>query len=130
MANEYTVHGVLAGAYKGKDISGRTLLTHASTDGGVTAMCRKVKADSLCDLEETGLPTCPVCQARIVRALERAYAKALRIEVAAVDALPEGATQAQTDRCWALAAVTNAAMKALTAAHDAIDAAASMAVAA
>lgn len=61
----FTVHGVLAGAYRGKDIGERTLLTHASVDGGETALCRKVKAGALCDAVESGSPTCPLCAARV-----------------------------------------------------------------
>jgi hypothetical protein len=59
----YTVHGVLAGAYRGKDISARALLLHASSDGGQTALCGKVKEWSLCDMEEDGPPTCARCLA-------------------------------------------------------------------
>lgn len=69
-----TYHGVLAGAYKGRDVSARTLLTHASTDGGVTALCKRVKVDSLCDAEEQGPATCPTCAAR-VRSLEATSAQ-------------------------------------------------------
>ncbi len=61
MANSITVHGVLAGAYKG---TARTFLTHASIDGGVTALCKRVKEDALCDQLEDGPPTCPTCAAR------------------------------------------------------------------
>lgn len=61
MEAKYTVHGVLAGAYKGRDIGGRALLRHASTDGGSTALCGKVKQDHLCDFEEDGPPTCERC---------------------------------------------------------------------
>lgn len=62
-----TVHGVLAGAYRGADISKRPLLTHASADGGETALCRKVKPGALCDLVEKGAPTCTVCATRMAR---------------------------------------------------------------
>jgi len=67
MMNGYTVHEVLAGAYRGKDISKRALLTHASADGGATSLCRKVKQDSLCDVELDTVPTCPYCAARVQR---------------------------------------------------------------
>jgi|HubBroStandDraft_5_1064220.scaffolds.fasta_scaffold88974_2 hypothetical protein len=50
--------------------------------------------------------------------LERAFRKAFRAELNAVDALPERATKAQTDRCWALADATNKARAALAAARD------------
>ena len=62
---KFTVHGVLAGAYKGRDISERALLRHASVNGGDTALCGTVKADSLCDMEEEGLPTCAKCLAKL-----------------------------------------------------------------
>lgn len=52
-----TFHGVLAGAYKGGI---KATLIHASTDEGLTALCGKVKEDSLCDMEEPAL-TCPAC---------------------------------------------------------------------
>lgn len=67
MTTTITVHGVLAGAYRGKDIGERALLTHASADGGVTALCRRVKRDSLCDAIEPGEPTCPDCARRTSR---------------------------------------------------------------
>lgn len=62
-----TVHGVLAGAYKGKKLEARALLTHASADGGTTALCGTIKADSLCDevLDET--PSCTRCARKAVR---------------------------------------------------------------
>jgi hypothetical protein len=62
-----TVHGVLAGAYRGKRANLEALLTHASADGGVTAVCRRVAADSLCDVVETGPPTCKRCLSRYNR---------------------------------------------------------------
>lgn len=61
----YTTHGVLAGAYKGRDISKRKTHTHASADEGDTAVCGKVLPGDLCDLVEDGEPTCPVCRRRI-----------------------------------------------------------------
>lgn len=68
MAKTITVHGVLAGAYRGKDIAARALLTHASADGGETSLCRRVKAGSLCDAVEPGKPTCPECARRMAAA--------------------------------------------------------------
>lgn len=64
---KYTVHGLLAGAYKGGRQSLTAMLTHASTDEGVTALCGKVKADSLCDMEESEPPTCPHCLRKIAK---------------------------------------------------------------
>jgi hypothetical protein len=66
---KYTVHGVLAAAYKGKDIDDRALLTHASLDEGDTTLCKRVK--HICDLVETGEPTCVTCQARLAKLLEK-----------------------------------------------------------
>ncbi len=62
-----TVHGVLAGAYRGK--SAASFLTHASL-GGHDAICKRVKPGMLCDVEESGPPTCPSCAARVAK-LER-----------------------------------------------------------
>lgn len=59
-----TVHEVLAGAYRGKDIRERALLTHASIDDGVTALCRNVKRHALCDEVVAGPPTCERCLKR------------------------------------------------------------------
>lgn len=61
----YTVHGVLAGAYKGKDISARTLLTHASQDETDSSVCKRAK--NLCDVVESGPVTCPLCLERIAK---------------------------------------------------------------
>jgi len=66
---EVTVHGVLVGAYQNSrgrrpaDVS--KALTHASADGGETAICGRVKAGNLCDLVEPGPPTCQRCAAAI-----------------------------------------------------------------
>jgi len=60
--------------------------------------------------------------------LERAFLKAYRAELKAVDALTERATKAQTDRCWALADATNKARSALTAARDLAESVAAAAV--
>jgi hypothetical protein len=62
-----TVHAVLAGAYRGKDIAARALLTHASSDGGETAICSRVKEGSLCDLVEANPPTCQYCSALLIQ---------------------------------------------------------------
>lgn len=55
---------------------------------------------------------------REIARLERAYLKAHRAEMRAVDALPENATKQQTDRCWRLADAANKARAALTVARD------------
>lgn len=73
MKTKATVHGVLAGAYRGNGRRGmgaredRALLTHASLDGGRTSLCKRVQEDSLCDVEEEGAPTCPVCAKRVAK---------------------------------------------------------------
>jgi hypothetical protein len=65
---KFTVHGVLAGAYAGKNPSLASTLTHASTDGGNSAICgNRVKEGSLCDLEEEGAPTCPRCAVKLAK---------------------------------------------------------------
>lgn len=66
-ADRVTYHSVLAGAYRGKSVSHRPLLVHASIDGGQTALCRKVKDDALCDMEEDGPATCPTCIAKLAK---------------------------------------------------------------
>lgn len=60
MRTTYTVHGVLAGAYAGRNPKLENLLTHASADEGRTALCGRVKEDNLAD-EESGAPTCARC---------------------------------------------------------------------
>ena len=63
MSAPVTFHGVLAGAYADSSLAG-ALLTHASQDGGETALCGRVKAGNLCDVHEDEL-TCPVCTKRL-----------------------------------------------------------------
>lgn len=73
----YTVHGVLAAAYKGKDIGDRALLRHASQDESSTALCKRVKPGLLCDFAEEGEVTCATCLERIAkRGLTRKPAEA------------------------------------------------------
>jgi hypothetical protein len=55
-----TIHQVLAGAYRGRDLARRPMLTHASADGGDTALCGRVA--NLCDLAVAGPPTCKMCE--------------------------------------------------------------------
>jgi hypothetical protein len=59
-----TVHGVLAGAYRGKRANLKALLTHASADGGNTAICGGVAEGNLSDPVEDGPPTCKRCAAK------------------------------------------------------------------
>lgn len=63
-----TVHGVLAGAYKGGRKALDKLLTHASADEGVTALCGRVAEHALCDQIEPGEPTCKVCAGKLAKA--------------------------------------------------------------
>ncbi len=73
-SSTYTVHGVLAGAYRGRDVGTRALLSHASTDGGETALCKKAR--HLADAEPSGEVDCDACLARIAkRGLVRAPAE-------------------------------------------------------
>ena len=60
---------VLAGAYRGRDVGARALLTHiVEVRGGqdVRVLCRRVKLDSLCDIPEAvGAANCPECTRRL-----------------------------------------------------------------
>lgn len=62
-----TVHGVLAGAYKASNP--KSFLYHASTDGGASPVCKRVKADSLADEyatePEVTAPTCEHCRRKL-----------------------------------------------------------------
>ena len=63
----YVTMAVLAGAYRGKDLDERALLTHAVCVESGKALCR-VKADNLVDDGRTeSEPTCPRCQAALAR---------------------------------------------------------------
>jgi len=57
--------GVLAGAYRGRDVSKRALLTHSvELVGGreVRVLCGRVPLDSVTwDAHEDVPPTCPIC---------------------------------------------------------------------
>jgi hypothetical protein len=60
-----TIHPVLAGAYRVG--SPRTLLTHASQDGGDNAICKRVEEYSLCPeiVVPQVAPTCPLCRRKL-----------------------------------------------------------------
>lgn len=67
----YGTRGVLAGAYRGRDVSKRPLLTHTVSvdergymNGG--PLCNRVPADHICDddRDTEARPTCPVCAKR------------------------------------------------------------------
>jgi hypothetical protein len=71
MAGTYTIHGVLAGAYKGRQ-NERATLYHASVNGGETSLCNKIKnyrlADTLSiDFRNPPSVDCPECVRRILR---------------------------------------------------------------
>lgn len=71
----YEIRGVLAGAYKGKDIGDRALLTHAvgvdaAGRDAPTSLCGRIESDRLADAYGTDQalpPTCPLCADRLVR---------------------------------------------------------------
>lgn len=64
--------GVLAGAYRGRDIGARTLLTHAvvmAPDGGFDRVLCPQPIDRLADETYPERPTCPKCAARVDKLL-------------------------------------------------------------
>lgn len=69
------IRGVLAGAYRGKDVGDRSLLTHAVLVGAngrdVRTLCKKVPIDHMCDQVEAGPVSCLVCFGRLARLLLR-----------------------------------------------------------
>jgi hypothetical protein len=63
---------VLAGAYRGKDVSNRTLLEHAvpiDAEGGLAggSLCKRIPEERLSDWIDRDLShvTCPECQRRL-----------------------------------------------------------------
>ena len=74
-AVRYTIQGVLAGAYRGRDISQRALLTHAVIQGESRSLCRRMDADRLTGWDEGNRdePTCPVCAERLARIPEAVH---------------------------------------------------------
>jgi hypothetical protein len=78
--HKYNVYGVLAGAYRGKDIGKRTLLTHAVAINeagrcvGEKTLCRSIDLDSMCTDPGTQYsepPTCTKCKLRLGKSAER-----------------------------------------------------------
>lgn len=60
----FTIHAVLAGAYKGKRTNLKATLTHLSADGGDSALCGKVQEGNLADeygTDQTQPATCKAC---------------------------------------------------------------------
>jgi hypothetical protein len=66
------IRSVLAGAYRGRDISARALHTHAVVEGAASSLCKRIDDGHLCDINEGGEPTCPECVRRLAKARERA----------------------------------------------------------
>jgi hypothetical protein len=62
----YITVGVFGGAYRGKKLENRNLLTHLVEEESGTPMCR-IPADNLCNRldhsaeEVIARPTCPIC---------------------------------------------------------------------
>jgi hypothetical protein len=73
------VRAVLAGAYRGNggrrggmgQREGRAMLTHAVACNvageEIRVLCAGVKLESLCDVAESGPPTCPTCARRAAK---------------------------------------------------------------
>jgi hypothetical protein len=64
--------GVLAGAYRGKDVSERSLLTHylKVTDGGEWAaksLCGRILGERLSDVDEREDATCEACAVKLAK---------------------------------------------------------------
>lgn len=66
----YSVHGVLAGAYRGRDVSQRATLTHAIIVGEDKSLCRRIEAGRLAGYSDSPDPTCPECASRLARLRE------------------------------------------------------------
>lgn len=62
---KYRTLGVLAGRYRGKDVSSRPLLTHAFFEGKEKSACGRMKEDDCSDLDTHTLPTCAACRAKV-----------------------------------------------------------------
>ena len=69
------MRGVLAAAYRGKDVAERALLRHvAILDGdgyAARTLCNRVPSESLAD-QDDGKATCPACLERFGRFVEGA----------------------------------------------------------
>jgi hypothetical protein len=66
------VRNVLAGAYRGRGrLDGAPMLSHAvAVDCGgneIGVLCGRIPLESLCDLAESGPPTCPTCARRAAK---------------------------------------------------------------
>lgn len=66
----YETREVLAGAYRGADISRRALLTHVIELGATSSLCGRVSEDHLCDVRVDALPTCSTCLKRLAKAMD------------------------------------------------------------
>lgn len=68
----FETRGVLGGAYRGKSVSKRELLTHAyevteGKWGAEKSLCGKIKAESLSDEDEHAWPSCAACANRLTK---------------------------------------------------------------
>jgi hypothetical protein len=66
------IRSVLAGAYRGRrEIGERALLSHAvaldCAGNELGTLCGRIPAENLCDLAESGPPTCPACAKRAAK---------------------------------------------------------------
>ncbi len=77
-AARYEVREVLAGAYRGRAVEDRKLLTHYLVPGDTRTLCRRVMEERLCDVDKAAadagaeLATCPVCLDRAAKAARKA----------------------------------------------------------
>ncbi len=62
----FEVRGVLAGAYKGKDVAARELLSHYWEEGAAKTLCNRVPEASLADVGPS-VPSCTECKARFAK---------------------------------------------------------------
>jgi hypothetical protein len=67
----YEARDVLAGAYRGKDIAARALLTHWLAEGAEKSLCKRIADESLCDIGGPEV-TCPECARRMAVLVNKA----------------------------------------------------------
>ncbi len=68
MVDDYEVRGVLAGAYRGKQLE-RATVRHVLFDGADRTACGRVREEHLCDVAEREPPTCAACLAKLKKRL-------------------------------------------------------------
>jgi len=75
------VRGVLAGAYRGRDLGERELRTHVVRDGAARSLCGRIEDEHLvdrCGADPAGSwPTCPLCSERLSRMTAKAIKNGL-----------------------------------------------------